>query len=269
MSAAAPAARRRSGRLRRWYQRRLYYPLARLLQGSPRLFYSFHRASMRGDFRFLEATAASDLVVEGAQRSATSFTFRAFEVANDAAGRPPLRIARHLHAAAQYARAARHGTPALLLLRAPADCARSTVLFHRNLTPRQVLRTWIAFHRAAWRWRRHLLVVPFAVATRDPGRVIAAAARRFGRDFAPWPATPLARAQVLKRLEEANNLRDGGGPLTTYVPNDAKEAAKRQVDLGGCARLLARAETLYRRWLAEAEASFGPPEGLDRPAASP
>lgn len=268
MTGAAAPARRREGWLRRLHRERLYYPLARLLQGSP-LFYPFHRASMVRDFRFLEVAPDSDLVVEGAQRSATSFTFRAFEAANEAAGRPALRIARHLHAAAQYRRAARWGVPALLLLREPADCARSTVLFHRRLTPRQVLRTWIAFHRAAWRWRGHLLVVPFAEATRSPGRVIEAARRRFGRDFAPWPASPLARAQVIRRLEEANQWRDGGDALTAYIPNDAKEAAKRQVELAGCERLLARARRWHARWLAEAEASFGPPEGLDRRAASP
>ncbi len=268
-AAAQPEPRRRAGWLRRWYQRRLFYRLNRLIQPWPWLFYPFHEASMKASFRHLEVAPDSDLVVEGAQRSATSFTFRAFEVANELAGRPPLKIARHLHAVAQYARAARWAVPALLLLRNPADCARSTALFHPFVSPRQALKSWIRFHRAAWRWRRHLLVVPFERATRDPGGVIAAAAARFGRPFAPWPGTPLAKALVLKRLEEANNRRDGANDLTTYVPNDAKEAAKRQVDLTGCARLLARAEALHRRWLAEAEASPAGRERLDRPAASP
>jgi hypothetical protein len=266
-AAAAPTQRRRDGRLRRFYQARCFYRLMRLLQGTP-LFYPFHHLSISGDFRHLEVAPDSDLVVEGAQRSATSFTFHAFAAANDTAGRPPLKVARHLHAAAQYRRAARWQVPALLLLRDPADCARSTALFHRRTSPRQVLKMWIAFHRSAWRWRRHLLVVPFAVATRSPGLVIAAANRRFGRDFAPWPASPLAGALVMKRLEEANNKRDGGNALTSYVPNAVKEEAKQGVDLAGCERLLARARALHRRWLKESEASFGAAEGLDRPAAS-
>jgi len=239
-------------RWRRFYHRRLFYPLQRLLQARPSLYYRFHRASFRRDFSFLEVRPDSELVVEGAQRSATSHSYSLFQVASRLGQGRELRIARHMHVAAQYARAARWNVPALLLLRRPEDCARSTVLFNPSLTPRQVLKTWIAFHRSAWRWRERLLVVPFEQATQRPASVIQATNERFGTAFPPWPGGVAAHASLVAMLEDANDWRDRGNVLTTYLPNDAKTAAKAGVSLAGCERLLARAEKLYRRWLERA-----------------
>jgi len=245
---------------RRWrsfYHRRLFYRLQRLLQGHPGLYRRFHRASFVRDYSFLEVKPDSELVIEGAQRSATSHTLAVFQVASELGQGRELRIARHMHVAAQFALAARFGVPALLLLRRPEDCARSTVLFNRLLTPRQVLQTWIAIHRSAWRWRDAILVIPFEQATKRPASVIEATNRRFGTAFPPWPGGLAAQARLLERLENANDWRDRGNTLTSYLPNDAKSAAKAKLDLAGCERLLARADRLYRRWLERAPGAQG------------
>lgn len=238
----------------RFYHRRLFYRLQRLLQAYPSLYYRFHRASFRRDFSLLEVKPDSELVIEGAQRSATSHTLALFQVASELGQGRRLRIARHMHVTAQFALAARWKVPALLLLRRPADCARSTVLFHRHLTPRQVVKTWIAIHRTAWRWRESILVIPFEQATKRPGSVIAAASARFGTAFPPWPGGVAAHARLVAMLEDANDWRDGGNALTTYMPNDVKDAEKSQVSLAGCERLLRRADRLYRQWLERAPA---------------
>ncbi|HKY94847.1 MAG TPA: hypothetical protein VJL84_06050 [Kiloniellales bacterium] len=236
----------------RFYHRHLFYRLQRLLQAHPALYYRFHRASMVRDFSMLEVKPDSELVIEGAQRSATSHTLALFQVASELGQGRRLRIARHMHVAAQFALAARWKVPALLLLRRPSDSARSTVLFHRHLTPRQVLKTWIAIHRSAWRWRESILVIPFEQATKRPASVIAQTNARFGTAFPPWPGGVAAHARLVAMLEDANDRRDGGNPLTTYMPNDAKDALKAQVSLAGCERLIRRADRLYRLWLARA-----------------
>ncbi len=268
MRAAGAAPARPTGRLRRAVERQLLYRLIRWLQPWPQAFFRLVPIllpqAQRRIFRARAVAPDSDLVVEGAQRSANTYLAACFAVAAAAAGQPPLRIAQHLHAAPQFARAARWQLPAVLLLRSPEDCARSTVLLHPALSPAQVLKSWVAFHRAAWRWRDALLVVPFERAAQDPGSVIAATNRRFGRGFPAWPGTPLARADVLHRLQAA-----GPEALTAFLPSDAKEVAKRRVDLSGCAGLLARAAAEHRRWLRLAEASFAAAERLDRPTASP
>ena len=239
-------------RWRRFYHRHLFYRLQRLLQASPALYYRFHRASFARDFSILEVKPHSELVIEGAQRSATSHTLALFQVASELGQGRRLKIARHMHVSAQFALAARWNVPALLLLRRPEDCARSTVLFHRHLKPRQVLRTWIAIHRSAWRWRDRLLVIPFEQATRRPGSVIEATNCHFGTAFPLWPGGLEAHAKLVAMLEDANDRRDGGNALTTYMPNDSKQAEKEKMSLAGCARLLARADRLYRQWLERA-----------------
>jgi len=240
---------------RRFYHRHLFYRLQRLLQAHPALYYRIHRASMRRDFSMLEVKPDSELVIEGAQRSATSHTLALFQVASELGQGRRLRIARHMHVTAQYALAVRWKVPALLLLRRPEDCARSTVLFYRHLAPRQVLKTWIAIHRSAWRWRESILVIPFEQATKRPGSVIAATNARFGTAFPPWPGGVAAHAALVAMLEDANDWRDRGSALTTYLPNDVKNAEKERVSLAGCERLIHRADRLYRRWLERAPAS--------------
>jgi hypothetical protein len=212
--------------------------------------YRLHRLSYSRDFSFLQTKPDSELVIEGAQRSATSHTLALFQVASELGQGRRLRIARHLHVTAQYRLAMRWNVPALLLLRRPEDCARSLVLFNRHLTPRQVLKTWVEFHRTAWRWRDRILVIPFEQATKRPGSVIAATNARFGTAFPPWPGGVAAHASLVAMLEDANDWRDRGNPLTTYMPNDLKNAEKERVSLAGCERLIAQADELYRRWLA-------------------
>lgn len=238
----------------RFYHRHLFYELQRLLQAHPSLYYRLHRASMKRDFSSLEVKPDTELVIEGAMRSATSHTFSLFQVASELGQGRRLRVARHMHVVAQYARAARWNIPALLLLRRPEDCARSTVLFHRHLAPRQVLKTWIAIHRTAWRWRDAILVIPFEQATKRPASVIEATNARFGTAFPAWPGGVAAHARLVAMLEDANDWRDGGNALTTYMPNDLKTAEKAKVSLAGCERLLRRADRLHARWLARAPA---------------
>jgi hypothetical protein len=67
---------------------------------------------------------ATQLVIDGFTRSASTFAVVAFQLAQPR----PVRVGHHLHAPGQVIRAERHGVPVLLTLRPPEDTVLSLVV---------------------------------------------------------------------------------------------------------------------------------------------
>ncbi|HYC54827.1 MAG TPA: hypothetical protein VEL28_07800 [Candidatus Binatia bacterium] len=155
--------------------------------------------------RDLVASARTDIVIEGFPRSANTYAVAAFSYAQPSA----VRIARHLHAPAQLALAARHRLPALLLMRPAPEPVLSVVVREPYLTVERALRWYVEFHRALLPLRESFVVAPFDEVLARFGDVIDRINRRFGASFARYEGGDQAEAIVRKRVEQMEREDSG------------------------------------------------------------
>src|SRR5215211_299391 len=153
-----------------------------------------HKPSADGEKIVDERT---DLVIEGFPRSGNTFAVFAFEMAQPRT----VRIAHHLHAAAQVVRGVRLGRPVVVLLREPTDAVLSHLVRQPGITPRQALRNWIRFYRPIDSLRNDVCVATFDEVTTDLGPVIERVNVRFGTSFAPFEHTPGNVRRCFERIE--------------------------------------------------------------------
>ena len=214
--------------------------------GAPRIYYPLHRVLVGRKWARLETGPDCVLVVEGAQRSATSYATAAVQVANPGCGR----IAHHLHVAAQVKQAARLGLPALVLIREPEAAVRSLLVYDPHLDAGSALRAYRSFYAGSLPYAESFVVATFEEATRDMAAVIGRINARFGTDFRAFGASPEAVAEVEAILQRNNRMRDRGNPFTSYLPNPVKDAAKGKIDLARHGRELAVCRDLHERYRA-------------------
>ena len=123
----------------------------------------------------------TELVIEGFPRSANTFALVAFEAMQDR----PVRVAHHLHSAAQVLRAVEWGIPALVLVREPRDAIVSQHIYlGGKVTLATCARIYIDFHEPLVDSLDRLLVADFATVTDDWPAVMAALNRKYGTTFA-------------------------------------------------------------------------------------
>lgn len=188
----------------------------------------------------------TDIVIEGYPRSGNTFVVHAFRLAQDR----PVRIADHIHVPAQIMRAAAYGIPACVLIRRPDDVVRSLTVKYPELHVRHALQGYINFYTDCWAHRDRFVVAEFDTATRNFGVTIDAVNRRFGTSFRRFEHAPADAARVFAQLDRRNAEINLGDPRASYRPNEVKEAEKQRLDLAPHAAQLARAEGIYRRYLA-------------------
>ena len=85
---------------------------------------------------------ATELVIDGFTRSASTFAVVAFQLAQPR----PVRVGHHLHAPGQIIRAVRLGVPVLLTVRPPEDTVLSLVVREPYVTIPQGLHAYARFH---------------------------------------------------------------------------------------------------------------------------
>jgi hypothetical protein len=183
-----------------------------------------------------------DVLIDGFPRSANTFATYAFASAQSR----PLRIGNHLHSPAQFRIAARHGIPALLVVRDPADAVASFMLYRADIDAREGLRRYIAFHRPLHRIRQAFVVAPFEEVIADFAVSIRRLNERFGTRFEPFRHTGEAAARILSAIESDRHRRfatEGGPPPR---PGYSKAEAREAVLGAGTADLLAEARVQYR-----------------------
>jgi hypothetical protein len=198
------------------------------------------------------ARRGTALVIEGFPRSGNTFSVAAFQIAN---GRQ-LHLGRHLHGAPHLLRAKRHGTPAIALVRAPADAVASYLVRRAGLRAEDALVEYLDFYRTAWPARDAFVVGLFDEVTSDFGTVIDRVNERFGSSFARYEATPDNEARAFELVEEMNRLECRGEVVESHVgrPSSDRDARKAEVaaDLRRprAVRLLGRAQDLYQQYAA-------------------
>lgn len=162
----------------------------------------------------------TEVVIEGFQRSGNTFAVIGFQLAQ---GRT-LRIAHHLHAAAQVVAATRMGIPTLVLIREPVESAISHMLREPCITERQALSSWIRFYEGVLPHRDRFVVGEFGAVTADLGAVIRQVNERFGTVFAEFEHTEANVARCFELIDERNRERYG----TIVESHVARPSAERE-----------------------------------------
>jgi hypothetical protein len=163
----------------------------------------------------------TQLVIEGFPRTANTFAVFAFQSAQVR----PVRIAHHLHAAAQLTVAARSGVPALVLIRPPEDVVVSTVMWWPHVTAGEALGAYARFYERVLPDRDRCVVGRFDEVTSDFGSVIDRVNRRFGTTFERFVHSRENVEHVYQLIEErARGFRGKGRPYHAYMSGEITTA---------------------------------------------
>jgi hypothetical protein len=142
-------------------------------------------------------SGATELVIDGFTRSASTFAVVAFQLTQ-----PRLvRVGHHLHAPGQIIRAVRLGVPVLLTVRPPEDTVLSLVIREPYVTIPQGLLAYARFHERLLGYRDAMVVADFPEVTERLDRSIARVNERFGTDFAAVELTPERTRECFDLIE--------------------------------------------------------------------
>ena len=140
---------------------------------------------------------ATELVIDGFTRSASTFAAVAFQLAQ-----PRLvRLGHHLHAPGQIIHAVRLRVPVLLTVRPPEDTVLSLVVREPYVTIPQGLNAYARFHERLLDYRDAMVVADFPEVTERLGRSIARVNQRFGTGFAAPELTPERTREAFDLIE--------------------------------------------------------------------
>jgi hypothetical protein len=206
---------------------RLAYAARTAVSAHPALYLPFARRKYRSESDRI-ADRNTELVIDGFQRSGNTFAVVAFEMSQAR----PVRIAHHLHAAAQIIAAVRMGVPTLVLIRDPVDTVLSHMIREPGIPARQAMSSWVGFYEAVVPLEDAVVVADFGDVTTDFGAVIREVNSRFGTSFAEFEHTEENVARCFEIIERRN--REAYGRLVeTKVPRPSAERERLKDEMRG------------------------------------
>ncbi len=238
------------------FLRQLSYGLRAVVSVSPTLYLPIARRRYRRDTEDRIVERDTELVIDGFQRSGNTFSVVAFETAQER----PVRIAHHLHAAAQIVAAVRLNVPTLVLIREPADSVLSHMIREPGISAKMALSNWIRFYEAVLPFMDRVVVGDFPDITSDFGSVISRINARFGTTFTGFEHTEENVARCFE-LIEARNREHYGALAETKVPRPSAERDRIKAELMGeyeanrLAPLRARSSEIYGALISSPPAS--------------
>ena len=140
---------------------------------------------------------ATELVIDGFTRSASTFAVVAFQLAQPA----PVRVGHHIHAPSQIIAAVRRDVPVLLTVRPPEDTVLSLVVREPYVTLAQGITAYARFHAKLRDHLAGMVVADFAEVTTHLDRSIERVNARFGTAFTPFRPTPEGTAECFELIE--------------------------------------------------------------------
>ncbi len=194
---------------------------------------------------------ATEIVIEGYPRSGNTFAVVAFRQAQ---GRE-IKMAHHLHAAAQIKRAARLGVPAIVLVREPSEAILSLLVRDPHASMRWALHSYIRFYSAVLPYLTMAVVAPFTKVTSDFASIIRTVNTRYGTAFKEFVPTEDALNSVQQTVEWLGQLDSAvtgwdyrlGVALPSEQRRGAKDARRTEYLDERYKTLRFRAESLYER----------------------
>jgi hypothetical protein len=148
------------------------------------------------------ASPATEIVIEGYPRSGNTYAVEAFRQAQ---GRE-IKMAHHLHAAAQIKLAARLGVPAIVLIREPSEAILSVLVRDPHASARWALRSYIRFYSTVLPYLERAVVAPFETVTSDLASIIRMVNARYGTAFKEFVPTEDAVSSVQQSVERLGQL---------------------------------------------------------------
>lgn len=193
----------------------------------------------------------TEIMIEGYPRSGNTFAVVAFRLAQ---GRE-IRIAHHLHAAAQVKRAVRLDVPTIVLIREPPEAILSLVVRDPHASMRWALRSYIRFYSAIIPYLEKIVIAPFTTVTSDFASIIRVVNSRYGTAFKEFTAdedTLNSVRQTVEWMGQRDSLMTGldyhtGVALPSEQRQRAKEAHRTEYLDERNKSLRLTAESLYER----------------------
>ncbi len=148
---------------------------------------------------------ATELVIDGYTRCASTFVVYAFQLAQER----PVRVAHHLHATAQLVMAVRRGVPALAVIREPRGAILSQLVREPKIDLRDALVAYARFYEQLLTHRHGMVVGEFGQLTGDPGAVV----RRLNTRFNTSWAQPQLDDEMLRECKELVTARSSLSPI--------------------------------------------------------
>jgi hypothetical protein len=169
---------------------------------------------------------STEIVIEGFPRSGNTFAVVAFRFAQDR----QLKMAHHLHAAAQIKRAAQLHIPAIVLIREPSEAILSVLVRDPHASTRWALHSYIRFYSAVAPHLEKTVVAPFAIVTSDLASIIRVVNKRYGTAFKEFVPTEEALDSVRQTVEWMGR-RDSESTgwdfrLGVALPSEQRQRAK-------------------------------------------
>lgn len=169
---------------------------------------------------------ATEIVIEGYPRSGNTFAAVAFRQAQ---GRE-IKMAHHLHAAAQIKLAARLGVPAIVLIREPSEAILSVLVRDPHASMRWALRSYVRFYSTVLPYLDKAVVGPFETITSDLASIIRMVNTRYGtafKEFVPTEDTVNSVRQTVEQLGQLDSTVTGWDyRLGVALPSEQRRRAK-------------------------------------------
>lgn len=191
----------------------------------------------------------TQLVIEGFPRSANSFSVAAIQSIQP----KPLRIASHLHAAAQVIRAADLYIPTLVLIRPPEDAIISLKSLELEISYRfnidypgwgaclkSYLKAWIKFYSQVLPYKNYYVIGLFDEVIHDFGAITKRINKRFQTNFVVFQHT----RENVNKIHKVVGFHSGPSAKREYL----KEFFIKDIEADNLLPLLMKAENLYREF---------------------
>ena len=193
---------------------------------------------------------ATDIVIEGFPRCASSFVVAAFRLAQEPNA---MNVADHTHMPAQVIHGVRRGIPTMVLIR-PAEAAVVSLLIRNHfLSVRTALRGYVRFYETLVPFAGGFVTATFDEIVHDLGEPIERLNSMFGTAFAPFLHTPANLARIAREIEDDYRTRtDDPDRLERIIPRPSvvrdrtKEVVERRFHDEAPQRDLRRATAVYR-----------------------
>jgi len=197
------------------------------------------------------ANSQTDIVIEGFPRSANTFAFLAFKLAQT----KTFNIAHHKHAIAQFLIAKKYNIPSILLIRCPEEAVISFVIREPCITLERALKYWINFHKKLLRYQDFFIVADFKETTTDFGQVITKVNQYFHTQFDTFEHINrnvnqcFANMESFQRKINNNQLNEYGIPRPSLERQEKKKELSSKLYEPKLIALRQQANQIYQDYL--------------------